>query len=136
MMADTQSGVHGRTTADLAGRVDLRGLTDGPRLVQGPQRDILHKTASPPTPLFAEPELAEFRSLWSDVHGGFADEPRRTIEQADTLVASVMQRLSEGFANERSRLEKRWDQGDKVSPKHVRVAVRRYRSFFDRLLRP
>jgi hypothetical protein len=34
---------------------------------------------------------------------------RRTVEDADKLVASVMQRLAEGFGNERSGLEKQWD---------------------------
>jgi hypothetical protein len=136
MMADTQVGTHELTTADLAGRVDLGGLPDGARLVQSPPRDTLDKTStSPPAPLFSEPEMGDFRSRWSNVQAGFVDEPRRTVEQADTLVASVMQRLAEGFANERAGLEKQWDQGDKVSTEDLRVALQRYRSFFDRLLK-
>jgi hypothetical protein len=63
------------------------------------------------------------------------DEPRQTVAEADKLVASVMQRLTEGFANERSGLEKQWDHGDNVSTEDLRVALQRYRSFFDRLLR-
>src|ERR1035437_7113527 len=62
------------------------------------------------------------------------DEPRRTVEEADKLVAAVMQRLAEGFANERSGLEKQWDRGDNVSTEDLRLALQRYRSFFDRLL--
>jgi hypothetical protein len=46
---------------------------------------------------------------------GFVDEPRRTVEDADKLVASVMERLAEGFADERSGLEKQADDGDHVS---------------------
>jgi hypothetical protein len=45
-----------------------------------------------------------------------------------------MQRLAEGFANERSGLEKQWDRGDNVSTEDLRVALQRYRSFFGRLL--
>ena len=63
------------------------------------------------------------------------DEPRRTVEEADKLVASVTQRLAEGFANERSGLEKQWGRGDNVSTEGLRVALQRYRSFFDRLLK-
>ena len=63
------------------------------------------------------------------------DEPQRTVEGADKLVASVMQQLAEGFTNERSGLEKQWDHGDSVSTEDLRVALQRYRSFFDRLLR-
>jgi len=135
-MADTQTSAHALTTADLAGRVDRRELADGPGLVPGPPRDTRDKTlASTPAPLFSEPEMGEFRSRWRDVQAGFVDEPRRTVEQADTLVAAVKQRLAEGFANERSGLEKQWDQGDKVSTEDLRVALQRYRSFFDRLLK-
>jgi hypothetical protein len=32
-------------------------------------------------------------------------------------------------------LEKQWDQGDTVSTEALRVALQRYRSFFDRLLK-
>jgi hypothetical protein len=46
-----------------------------------------------------------------------------------------MQRLAEGFANERSGLEQQWDRGDNVSTEDLRVALQRYRSFFDRLLK-
>jgi hypothetical protein len=63
------------------------------------------------------------------------DEPRQTVADADKLVASVMQRLAEGFAKERSGLEKQWDSGNNVSTEDLRVALQRYRSFFDRLLK-
>lgn len=63
------------------------------------------------------------------------DEPRPTVEDVDKLVAAVTQRLAEGFANERSGLEKQWDRGDNVSTEDLRVAPQRYRSFFDRLLK-
>ena len=46
-----------------------------------------------------------------------------------------MKKLAEGFANERGRLEKQWDRGDNVSTEDLRIALQRYRSFFDRLLK-
>jgi hypothetical protein len=98
--------------------------------------DTLDAAASPPpTPLFAEAEMGDFRARWSSIQTGFVDQPRRTVEDADKLVASVMQRLAEGFATERSGLEKQWDQGDNVSTEDLRLALQRYRSFFDRLLK-
>ena len=45
-----------------------------------------------------------------------------------------MQRLAAGFSDERERLEGQWDQGSDVSTEDLRVALTRYRSFFDRLL--
>jgi hypothetical protein len=56
------------------------------------------------TRLFSESDVNELRTRWSDVQTGFVDEPRNAVEKADKLVASVMQRLAEGFANERSTL--------------------------------
>jgi len=86
-------------------------------------------------PLFSESEMADFRSQWSKVQTGFVDKPRQTVAEADKLVAAVMQRLAEGFANERSGLEKQWDRSDNVSTEDLRIALQRYRSFFDRLLK-
>jgi hypothetical protein len=110
---------------------------DGPKLVKGPEAETLDRSAavSEPMPLFSESEMGDFRSQWSKLQSAFVDEPRRTVEDADKLVASVMQRLAEGFANERSGLEKQWERGDNVSTEDLRVALQRYRSFFDRLLK-
>ena len=68
------------------------------------------------------------------IQTGFVDEPRQTVEQADELVAQVMQRLAEGFAAERERLEQQWGRGEDVSTEDLRIALQRYRSFFQRLL--
>jgi hypothetical protein len=87
-----------------------------------------------PTPLFSPDEAKDFHSRWDAIQVGFVDEPRQAVEQADSLVAGAMKRLAEGFAEERARLEAQWDQGDNVSTEDLRVALRRYRSFFGRLV--
>ena len=86
------------------------------------------------TPLFEQGETEEFRSRWNNIQVQFVDEPRRSVEQADELVAQTMKRLAEMFARERERLEQDWDRGDNVSTEDLRIALQRYRSFFDRLL--
>ena len=108
-----------------------------PKLVKDPEPKPAESAAvfSKPLPLFSETEMGDFRSQWSKVQIGFVDEPRRTVEDSDKLVAAVMQRLAEDFANERSGLEKQWDRGDNVSTEDLRVALQRYRSFFDRMLK-
>jgi hypothetical protein len=125
------------TTAELAGYGVSQKQADGPKLVKGQEPETLDKAnaVSKPMPLFSESEMGDFRSRWSKVQTGFVDEPRSTVEEADKLVAAVMQRLAEGFANERSGLEKQWDSGDNVSTEDLRLALQRYRSFFDRLLK-
>jgi hypothetical protein len=75
-----------------------------------------------------------FRSRWEEIQVRFVDEPRGAVEDADALVATVMQRLAEGFAQERERLEAQWGRGEDISTEDLRVALQRYRSFFQRLL--
>ena len=85
-------------------------------------------------PLFVGGDAEQFRSRWTTVQTGFVDEPRKSVEQADALVAEVMQKLAQVFADERKRLEQQWDRGGQTDTEELRQALRRYRSFFDRLL--
>jgi hypothetical protein len=84
--------------------------------------------------LFAGDQADDFRGRWGDIQTSFVDEPRQAVQQADALVAEVMQRLAQVFADERSRLEQQWDRGGDTDTEALRQALRRYRSFFDRLL--
>jgi hypothetical protein len=141
------------TTADLAGRADNppqnrppeaqnQEWAGKPTLVRkeeerAPAESRNQPSSSQPvasTSLFTEGEVTELRDRWTDVQSAFVDEPRKAVEQADKLVATAMKRLAEGFANERSNLEKQWARGGDVSTEDLRVAMQRYRSFFDRLL--
>lgn len=113
------------TTADLAGRTQRpEGDRATPAAAKGDET----------TPLFPESEAQELRARWDRIQASFVDEPRRAVEQADSLVATAMKRLAEQFADERSRLEGQWDKGDDVSTEDLRIALQRYRSFFGRLL--
>ena len=85
-------------------------------------------------PLFTPNQANDLQAHWDCVQAGFVDEPRQAVEQADKLVAGTMKRLAEIFAEERSKLEGQWDQGENVSTEDLRLALRRYRSFFSRLL--
>jgi hypothetical protein len=94
--------------------------------------DVAHDERA--APMFADDEAAGYRTRWDAIQTGFVDEPRRAVEEADALVAQVMKRLGEGFAEERMALEGQWDRGGQVSTEDLRIALRRYRSFFQRLL--
>jgi hypothetical protein len=85
-------------------------------------------------PLFSPEEAKDFRARWDAIQVSFVDEPRRAVEQADSLVAVAMKRLAEKFTAESAKLEGQWDRGDNVSTEDLRLALRRYRSFFGRLL--
>ena len=87
-----------------------------------------------PGALLAATEATELRHQWETIQIGFVDEPRRAVEDADSLVAQAMKRVAEVFAEERARLERQWSEGHDVSTEDLRVALTRYRAFFDRLL--
>ena len=90
-------------------------------------------TVAQETLLSAE-QAQEFRVRWDTIQVGFVDEPRFAVEQADNLVAGAMKRLAEIFGDERAKLEAQWDRDESVSTEDLRLALRRYRSFFGRLL--
>jgi hypothetical protein len=110
--------------------------TDETRTIEG-TRDIVPEQKlqnDRPGQLFPDNELTDFRARWDKAQIGFVDEPRAAVEQADSLVATIVTRIAEQFAAERAELEHQWDRGDNVSTEDLRQALRRYRSFFDRLL--
>jgi hypothetical protein len=125
------------TTADLAQGNRATETPTGPKPVASERAATeMNRPDNQSTsgPLFPNNELDGLRTRWKEIQTNFVDEPRKAVEQADTLVASAMKRLAEVFADERSNLEKQWDRGDNVSTEDLRVAFQRYRSFFDRLL--
>ena len=86
-------------------------------------------------PLLPSEQSEGFDQRWHEIQASFVDEPRQAVEQADTLVAELMQELASGFSETRSRLEAQWDKDeDDASTEDLRVALTRYRSFFNRLL--
>ena len=84
--------------------------------------------------LFEEGEISRLRSRWADIQSGFVDEPRQAVKEADGLVVDLTKRLTETFAAERAALERQWDSNSEVSTEDLRIALKRYHAFFDRLL--
>lgn len=121
----TERAADAMSTADLAsaGTERDRGAAE-----RGPA------TEGETEPLFAKQDAEAFRGDWQSIQAGFVDEPRRAVEQADKLVAEVIQRLAKVFADERSGLEAQWAEAGDIETEDFRLALRRYRSFFDRLL--
>ena len=85
--------------------------------------------------LFDKDELQGLRSRWEEVQAGFVDEPRESVERADQLVSDLMTKLTSGFDQTRSGLEEQWNKGEEASTEDLRVALTRYRAFFNRLLK-
>lgn len=84
--------------------------------------------------LLTDDDERTFRDRWQSIQNKFVDDPREAVHDADTLVADVMQTLASTFAEHKKDLESQWSQGERVDTEELRGALRRYRSFFNRLL--
>ena len=140
---NVESAEKSLTTADLAAaaeaptsRREVTAKFEDPALekqdLPGSSEEV-HEEAQL-APLFLPDVSKAFRAHWDAVQIGFVDDPKRAVREADELVAQVMKSLAETFSKERAMLEGRADQVEQASTENLRVALRRYRSFFQRLL--
>jgi hypothetical protein len=77
--------------------------------------------------------MDDLRERWDDVQASFVDNPREAVQEAQGLVKSLVDELTATFTTERDRLEGQWNSGD-IDTEALRIALQRYRSFFNRLL--
>jgi hypothetical protein len=128
-----ENGERPLSTADLVQRADEHGddsadSGEGTGARDGGQEPDV---TDPPLVTDADAYLAR----WQTIQVAFVDEPKGAVQDADSLVAEVMQRLAESFASERDRLEQQWSGGEETGTEELRLALQRYRSFFNRLLK-
>jgi hypothetical protein len=107
---------HAFVAADSAVDAPVRGVQEGP------------------APLLDGTQLEATMRRWKDIQSAFVDEPQQAVQDADALVADLMQGLAQVFSAERRHLEAQWSRGDQASTEDLRVSLQRYRSFFQRLL--
>jgi hypothetical protein len=123
------------STADLARSAEAneRAVVDRPADGQLPASPADQKSEDR-TMLFPNDQADDLRTDWAEIQAAFVDAPRDAVQRADALVANAMKRIAEVFAAERQNLEQQWDRGDNVTTEDLRIALQRYRTFFDRLL--
>ncbi|MFD9607577.1 hypothetical protein [Streptomyces sp. NPDC059970] len=126
-MADAPPEHTGKTaTTDREGREEGRGpASAGERRAAEP--------AEVNEPLLGK-EQEEFRVRWQKIQGEFVDDPKSAVNAADQLVAETMQALATTFSEHKRGLEGQWHRGEEVATEDLRIALQRYRSFFNRLL--
>ncbi len=112
------------TTDDLVHKVDEPIAQHGDN---GTHEDQLE-------PLFDAKRANELRDRWHALQTRFVDDPPKTVQDADSLVAELLQELARNFSEARSSLEGQWGRGNDVSTEELRLTLQRYRSFFERLL--
>ena len=130
--------------ATIAERVELEHEREADLAAEDRREEETAARRAPPIPEiptgvvsvkpFAPERVSEFRARWPRVQELFVEVPRRSLEQAGANVQDVVRELGASFARERSDLERRVAAGDNVSTEDLRIALRRYKSFFDRLL--
>src|ERR671918_1604062 len=118
------------STADIAQKTEEERV-ESPGVVE---RTETQRAEAGFAPLLPNHEVDQFWAEWNAIQAKFVDNPETSVEAADSLVAQVMKRLAEVFSEEREQLESQWRQGEEVSTENLRVALQRYRSFFNRLL--
>lgn len=98
-----------------------------------------HSASAQPTepaeadPLFKQDAAADFRARWDAVQRSFVDDPQQAVRAGDELVTQVIEALNRTFAEQRTEFENDTSP-QQSSTETLRLALRRYRSFFERLL--
>ncbi|MEU5724306.1 hypothetical protein [Micromonospora sp. NPDC047738] len=83
--------------------------------------------------LFA-PDIAQgFRDRWRDVQLRFVDDPQAAVGAAQSLVEEAIEALSAALRDQKARLGG-WQASGSTDTEQLRVAVRDYRDFLDRVL--
>lgn len=77
----------------------------------------------------------EMRSRWNAIQVQFVDSPCAAVEQGETLVAEIVERLSQILNNQQDTLNQKWLNHDDITTEELRLILRDYRTFMDRLLK-
>jgi hypothetical protein len=79
-------------------------------------------------------DRSRYQEQWDSIQIKFVDEPKQSVQEADVLVADVIQQVATRFAESLNSLEQQWGSGGEVSTEDLRQTLQHYRSFFQRLL--
>lgn len=141
MTMQQQPAAAGNTTDDVTDVTDVTNENTNETATTGSapadrssDESTSDENAATETSLVVGAELPRLRSRWDDVQSSFVDDPRGCVQQADELVSEVVEQLTAEFSQARARLEAQWARGEEASTEDLRLALKRYREFFQRLL--
>lgn len=78
--------------------------------------------------------MEDLRGRWDEIQAEFVDDPRASVKEAHAMVAEIVNELTDRFTNERASLESQWNRDEQPNTEALRIALQRYRDFFNRLL--
>ncbi|MFF5175024.1 hypothetical protein ACFY3U_20630 [Micromonospora sp. NPDC000089] len=119
----------GGTSAAAAG-VGATGVAAGVAAAARPTGAAVPRDAAT---LFEDDAAQAFRDRWRDVQLHFVDDPRAAVGEAQSLVEEAISALSEALAAQKEKLGG-WQGAGEADTEQLRVAVRQYRDFLDRVL--
>ncbi|WBB66757.1 hypothetical protein [Micromonospora sp. WMMD812] len=123
---DADPAIAGATGAATTGAA-------GDLAAAGTSRPAGSTVAAEPVFLFDADTAQGFRDRWRDVQLRFVDDPRAAAGDAQALVEEAMEALSAALAAQRTALGG-WQGAGSADTEELRMAVRRYRDFLDRVL--
>lgn len=88
-------------------------------------------TVDPIDNLWDDGKLSEFRDRWREAQLSFVDDPRQAVEQVRSVVDEAVDLVTGALAGQRDALND-WQDGQDTE--QLRMVLRRYRTFFDRVL--
>ena len=129
-----------QTIRETTGDADATQSTEV-REQRAPSPDAVQKTVqdtgrdtTTESGFLPDDRMDSMRERWDDVQNGFVDDPRNAVQNAHQLVTELVNELTETFTRERGTLESQWSGGGQADTETLRVALQRYRIFFNRLL--
>ncbi|MEU5906047.1 hypothetical protein [Micromonospora sp. NPDC047527] len=99
----------------------------------GTSRPTGSTVADEPATLLEADAAQGFRDRWRDVQLRFVDDPHSAAGEAQSLVEEAIQALSSALAAQKTKLGG-WQDAGSTDTEQLRMAVRNYRDFLDRVL--
>jgi hypothetical protein len=113
---------------DPAAATDTRDAADGTTAEVAADSAA---TAGAPASLLGSLDTAGIRTRFLDIQAGFVDEPRQAVEEAGRFVDELLRQVADALQAQRGQLA---GPTGEASTEDLRLALRSYRQFVDRLL--
>ena len=116
-----------------AGEVDTTTVARDMTQPAAPPDGQRSDSAEHPFELFSASNIEDLRRRWDALQIGFVDDPTASLQQADSLVSEVAQRVADRHATLREEFSARPD--DQSDTEATRLLLRRYQAFFRSVVR-
>jgi hypothetical protein len=107
------------------------GLPEPEATAGAPATTDAPATAGTSASLVGSLDADGIRNRFLDIQAGFVDEPRQAVEEAGRFVDDLLQQVADALREQRAQLAGATDEG---STEDLRLALRAYRQFVDRIL--